>query len=543
VSTRLLAALILLIVLPLVLLGWISTTALRAEEAQHRRALESLFTQRLARSAIDAQVLLDEMRDELVAQISDRSDLPKKLGDLRRNSPLVQFTFWIDKDGVLLYPEIPDQVDSSRIDDFLGIDELMGTRPQRSVGEAKGVSSQQETAAPIWMPWYRQQGLQLVLWIPGQQGDVVGILVNRAFWISQLIGRLPDSTDGTLGSRDYESQLADAMLTRTRLVDAQSTTVYQWGEGINSVDENANWYALTELPLPGPLSAWKLKHESHQPMTIARSSTLPLVLALFSIGLLLVLLGLYVATSMKRQIHLAAQHVSFAGQVSHELRTPLTNIRLYAEMAQSELERLESNHDAATTSSASETLQVVRRRLSVIEQETQRLSRLCASVLELLKQPHQSRHGVLRPLDVSESIAGIVDQFRPALEKAGVDVVFAVNSERHWSVDREALEMVVMNLLSNVEKYAAAGGWLRIGAEVEAGFLRVRIEDRGPGIPRGKREKIFRPFVRLDSSISAPTGTGIGLSIARQAARRAGGDLYLVPTEVGACFELRMPVE
>ena len=67
----------------------------------------------------------------------------------------------------------------------------------------------------------------------------------------------------------------------------------------------------------------------------------------------------------------------------------------------------------------------------------------------------------------------------------------------------------------------------------------IVISDRGPGIPKGQEEKIFDPFHRLSNKLSdGVTGTGIGLTIARDLARRHGGDLRAVASDTGARFEL-----
>jgi signal transduction histidine kinase len=560
--------LISLVVLPLVLLGWVSAVAIQAEEARSRRAVENILRERLDDTVVQAAELLETIRLDLASQVVDpelvdgppenataiatqaiatqpmtRMDaaaqttrapavidpdnVAPRLARLRRRSATVKFVFWIDSGQRLAYPLIPDQIAPDQMDDYLGIDELMGVRPLGNSGGKNAAS----WGTPAWMPWYRQHGLQLVLWIPGPRGDVVGIVLNRSAWISQLIAGLPESmsiAEATGRSADRTDNAA----TRTRLVDAQGATVYQWGEGLQNAGDQTTWHELAGVPMSGPLSAWRVVYESDRPLPLVSGSTTALVATLVAVGLLLLALGLYVATGIRRQMRLATQQVSFAGLVSHELRTPLTNIRLYAEMAREDL----------VDQANSPQTQSVRRRLAVIEQETERLSTLCSSVLALVRQPAAIELQQHPPVDVAATIAGIVDQFRPALDKLGFEIVVEGDSVGALRIDRGALEMVLMNLLSNVEKYASGGRWLMISVKRGKVDLLVEVRDRGGGIPRRQRKRIFRPFVRLDDSINAPSGTGIGLSIARQAARRAGGDLVLVPRGEGACFQLRLPV-
>lgn len=540
-SNRLLAALILLTVLPLVLLGWISTSAVRNEEMRSRETLEAFFQQRLDATAVEAQLLLDEIQSELQSSTRTKANIRDQLGVLRRNSPLVKLTFLIDRRGVLTYPAIPDQIDSERAEDYLEIDELVGGRPVWSTKEANQSAEFSSIVQAIWMPWYRQQGLQLVLWIPSDRGETIGILLNRTAWISRLVARLPD-TELFVQPRDVGlEKLSAAPKTRVRLVDSQQDTIYQWEAMSDGGDDDGPWWVLSEANLPGPLSAWSLRYESLTPIVGSRSNATPIIIGLFGIALLLVVLGIYVATSMGRQMRLAAQHVSFAGQVSHELRTPLTNIRLYAEMAQEDLTKAFQSVDVSSDSSHS-LMANVQRKLSVIEQETQRLGRLCTSVLELIKHPHQANNGRCAQINLGNTIDKIVDQFRPSLQQAGIVTDIIVPVDTQICIDQDALEMALMNLISNVEKYASSGKRLTISAEVLERGIHVYVEDCGAGIAKRNRKAIFRPFVRLDSSISAPSGTGIGLSIARQAARRAGGDLVLVNSNVGARFKLELPI-
>ena len=93
------------------------------------------------------------------------------------------------------------------------------------------------------------------------------------------------------------------------------------------------------------------------------------------------------------------------------------------------------------------------------------------------------------------------------------------------------------NLLSNVEKYAACGRHLEITSAQAGDRTTVTVSDRGPGIPKGQRERIFKPFHRLSNrNTDGVSGTGIGLTIARKLARKHGGDLTLThPRDTPGC--------
>ena len=105
--------------------------------------------------------------------------------------------------------------------------------------------------------------------------------------------------------------------------------------------------------------------------------------------------------------------------------------------------------------------------------------------------------------------------------------VSAEVSERIVVVARPtALRRALRNLLENAAIHGGRGT-ARV-VRVEGGCTEVVIEDTGPGIPEGERERVFEPFVRLEESRSRDTGgTGLGLAIARSIVRAHGGDIQL----------------
>lgn len=101
------------------------------------------------------------------------------------------------------------------------------------------------------------------------------------------------------------------------------------------------------------------------------------------------------------------------------------------------------------------------------------------------------------------------------------------------------LRRAISNLIDNAVKY---GGSAEVTLIAEAGQIVVAVEDRGPGIPRSKREKVFEAFYRIEDSRNPDTGgVGLGLSVARSIVREHGGDIILAARKGGglsARFEL-----
>src|SRR5690606_31684838 len=112
------------------------------------------------------------------------------------------------------------------------------------------------------------------------------------------------------------------------------------------------------------------------------------------------------------------------------------------------------------------------------------------------------------------------------------------------SGDRDALAQVLLNLLGNAVKYAASGGVVSVEAKAAAGKATLSVGDRGPGVPRSHRRRIFERFYRVDDSIaSGVDGSGIGLALCRQIAVRHGGAIRHEPRRGGgSVFILELPL-
>jgi signal transduction histidine kinase len=237
-------------------------------------------------------------------------------------------------------------------------------------------------------------------------------------------------------------------------------------------------------------------------------------------------LALYLYRESTREMREAAERVSFVNQVSHELKTPLTNIRMYAELLEQSLPENDSKAE---------------QQLSVIVSESQRLSRLIGNVLTFARKQNDKLALHSTAGNIDQCIQFVVDHFKATLESRGVKTVFTGGATATVEFDRDALEQILGNLFSNVEKYAAGGGLLEVTSHQNGSTTSIVISDRGPGIPKGQEERIFDPFHRLSNKLSdGVTGTGIGLTIARDLARRHGGDLKAVGSDTGARFELQL---
>src|SRR6185436_13019146 len=107
--------------------------------------------------------------------------------------------------------------------------------------------------------------------------------------------------------------------------------------------------------------------------------------------------------------------------------------------------------------------------------------------------------------------------------------------------DRDALAQVIVNLLSNAEKYAGNEKQIEIRLEERDSKAEIAVLDRGLGVPKGCEEKIFEQFYRAHDSLnSGIQGSGLGLTLAQQIAHAHGGEVTYERREGGgSCFKLQ----
>lgn len=201
------------------------------------------------------------------------------------------------------------------------------------------------------------------------------------------------------------------------------------------------------------------------------------------------------------------------GAMSHDLRTPITRMRLRAEMID----------DAAVRSK--------------FVRDLDEMEAMAGSALEVFRslgaEPRR------QPLDVGALVESMCEDW----VGAGRDVETQGRSAIPYNADPGSLRRCLDNLVENALRY---GGRARISIEDDQEALRIVVRDDGPGIPEQDLERVFEPFVRLDSSRSRESGgTGLGLAIARNIARTHGGDIALrnAPDGKGLIAELILPRE
>ena len=261
----------------------------------------------------------------------------------------------------------------------------------------------------------------------------------------------------------------------------------------------------------------------------ARLVSVTLVL-LITMALAAILAGGYlVALDTRRQLALAQKQTDFVSNVSHELKTPLTSIRMFAELlAEGRVNEPEKRS----------------RYLRIIASESERLARLVNNVLDFARLERKRKSYNMQVTDAYPVIQSVWEAESNRLREAGF-VFDWVNGQNRYEVvcDSDALAQILVNLISNAEKYSPEKKEIILQSRLEGPMLTVSVLDRGVGVQKGLEKRIFEAFFRGSDSLSSGVqGSGLGLTLARRMARDQGGDVTYQPREGGgSMFTLRIP--
>ncbi|MCH8315237.1 MAG: PAS domain-containing protein [Planctomycetes bacterium] len=221
---------------------------------------------------------------------------------------------------------------------------------------------------------------------------------------------------------------------------------------------------------------------------------------------------------------------TFVTQVAHELRTPLTNIRLCAETA------IEEGHTDPETRAQC---------LNVINQETRRLERVVNDMLSVAEIEAGTIE--LRKDDVRLEALFEEMQAECSAQAKEKGTALEFNLPPKLPVikgDRDKLTLALHNILNNAIKYTPQGGRITVNVDVENDEVTVDIVDNGIGISEEDMVRIFARFGRAnDPRVAEITGSGLGLSLAREIVRLHGGEIRVESQlDKGSTFSVRLPV-
>lgn len=233
-----------------------------------------------------------------------------------------------------------------------------------------------------------------------------------------------------------------------------------------------------------------------------------------------------VMQDITQRYSLERQRREFIANVSHELKTPLSSIYGAAE----------SISERANMSEESKAIY-----LNMILSESERMTRIVRDLLVVSQVENKKMTWKFTTVNLEEMAKHIYEVMRGAAEKKEQKFELKIRGKiPPVFADKERIEQVLVNIISNAVKYTQEGGiieFMLVPHEIKDIFSGVKfiIKDNGYGIPKEDQPHIFDRFYRVDKARSAEAGgTGLGLSIAQQMVRAHNGEITLDSAGVGA---------
>lgn len=525
----------------LAVMVWSSASVLRLEGAERRARAQAALEEntRLALWRLDSAVM-PLLAQETARPFSHYAPDPASLSPLARATPPeVLLHFRISPGGEVTSPQVPAAVRDERARRLESLRAVLAgadlasrlpheapPTPVVAVADADRASMQKMKNVQEYVA--RQQSLQ--------KSNTLGPP-------PELFPRPEPTQEGALTAL----WVGDALLLARR-VRVEGVTYVQ-GSWLDWARLKRELLASVQDLLPGaglePVAAGARPDEERRLATLpvrlvtgaapspAESMTSPTRLSLAGAWLSAVLAALAVAALLRGVLELSERRRVFVSAVTHELRTPLTTFRLYTDMLAEGMVPDEGKR---------------RDYIARLRHEAERLGHLVENVL-FYSRVESGRGGAVRE---TVDLRAFLDEVRPRLAeraaRANLEVVWEARTEEPVPVrvDRSAVEQVLLNLVDNACKYAAASspGRIHVALERSDGRALLRVRDHGPGISGTARRRLFQPFSKSDhdAANSAP-GIGLGLALSRRLARAQGGELSLdTAGSGGAVFVLSLPL-
>jgi len=591
------------VIVPAIILGVIAAGALNREEAWMEKRLEDTLRAEADQVVDSLQNEVREITAELERNLKLDRGLPERAAfqDWQAASDLVSIPFLISADKSLLWPR-PEETASTEESAFLADNRAFlndevpilvfqdvatlppgGGQPSEAETERERISREESTGdriANILQARFRSsQSVQKDLYRRAQEQDMkmlkrkvapvkggsggeeeeTSIVVAERLPLSMITARgesgiIPRLDDSRL-ELFFWKKLQPGGETAGCLIDLAAFTKrllarlpvpYSETRLLTVLDHNGspildpdpgrrpNWKRpFFAQEIGAVLPHWEVASYLTDPAALAsRARSRTLVMGMVIAALLVTILvgGFVVFRSVTREIAVAQEKTTFAANVSHELKTPITSIRLFSEMIREGRVRSPEKQ---------------RQYLDLMVAESKRLSHLINNVLDFTRIERGEKIYNLEDVDVAETTRRVMEGMTVHLENSGFRVTFLASAEvLRVRADSEALEQVLINLLSNAEKYSKEKKEIEVAVEREGRNAVIAVRDRGIGVPPARAKKIFEKFYRVDSRLTSRNrGTGLGLSIARSIARDHGGDVAYSPREGGGSqFQIRLPL-
>jgi len=228
---------------------------------------------------------------------------------------------------------------------------------------------------------------------------------------------------------------------------------------------------------------------------------------------------------------LDALREDLAAMIYHDLRSPLANVLSSMEMIAAIIPESEQESTAPI--------------LSIAKNSVDRIQRLISSLLDLTRLEQNQPVGERKPITVPALVKDVMIAVTPSAEGRKQSINLALQDDLPpVFVDIDMMKRVLINLVENAIKYTPFEGKMIVGAEAAGDFVRIYVQDDGPGIPEADRERVFDKFTRLKSKADGgPSGLGVGLAFCKLAVQGHGGKIWVeAAPERGSKFLFTLPI-
>ena len=212
---------------------------------------------------------------------------------------------------------------------------------------------------------------------------------------------------------------------------------------------------------------------------------------------------------------LSNSKVLFMNEVMHETKSPLTSIIGYADVL------IRGTFGSLTQEQLNP--------LNVIKRQSERILNMVNNLMDIARLESGLTKIEKKPTSITQTINHIVEEMKPELDAKQLELVQELDLDLPLvQLDEEKISEVIINLISNAEKFSKPKGKIYISTQVSEAEVQVSVRDEGMGIDPEDLPHIFEKFHRASKEASAVKGTGLGLTLSKTVVEAHGGRMWAV---------------
>lgn len=239
----------------------------------------------------------------------------------------------------------------------------------------------------------------------------------------------------------------------------------------------------------------------------------------------------WILRDIRERKDLDALREDLAAMIYHDLRSPLANVISSLDMI-----------SAIIPDSMNESVKPI---LTIASNSVDRIQRLVSSLLDLTRLEQNQPIGQRKRISIETLVNDVMVAVKPSANsrKQNIEIILTEKMPIVY-VDVDMMRRVLINLVENAIKYTPYEGHMVVHAEPAGDFVKMYVQDNGPGIPDVDRERIFDKFTRLKNSKNdGPSGLGVGLAFCKLAVQGHGGKIWVEDApERGSKFVFTLPI-